>query len=151
MSTMVLPNSFKCAEMCALIGYYPGGYNYPGVTGSIILGEGVHPGERVVTPVEGTGYVSHKEWGRAYHFLEGVSPCKGRGVSPRGVFHTKGQGVYYPGGGGVSIIKGEREVTPLKGVCITQGGEMYHSLMWCINPWRVHHSMEGVSPMGWGG
>ena len=53
MSTMVLPNTFKCTEMCALIGYYPGGYNYPGVTGSIIQGE------RVVTPVEGRGYVSH--------------------------------------------------------------------------------------------
>ena len=126
---MVLTNSCKCAEMCALIGYYPGGYNYPGVTGSIIQGEGVHPGKRVVTPVKGRGYVSHKEeWGEGISLPGGgVSPCKGRGVSPRGVFHTKGQGVYYPGGGGVSIIKGEREVTPLEGVCITQGGG-------CITP-----------------
>ena len=132
MSTMVLPNSFKCAEMCALIGYYPGGYNYPGVTGSIIQGEGVHPGERVVTPVEGRGFLSHKEWGEGISLPGegGVSPCKGRGVSPGGVFHTKGQGVYYPGGGGVSINQSSRG----KGRSLHWRGYASHREGGCITP-----------------
>ena len=75
------------------------------MTGSIIQGEEVHPGERVVTPVEGRGYVSHKEeWG------EGIS-------LPGGGYHLARGGVYHPGG---CFIPSGR-------LCITQGEGVYQS------------------------
>ena len=83
--------------------------------------------------------------GRAYHFLEGCITLQGEGCITQGGVSYQGAGGVLPRGRGCINHQGGKGGHSI-------GGGMHHTGRGDVSlPEVVYHSMEGVSPMGWGG